>query len=181
MYLSTTTGVLTSDAAGRVPVSALVAKRGTDLEMTVMPDREIPAESGGVLAALAPSGGAPLALDAWEAPAAVGDGWKFSVSLRGGELAALFASGAGQVTLNAEATFEIGGKLRKSQTMTLTVVKEVYNQSPLPVDIVNVRRTNATGYQEYSFDDGVTWWRYAPVNVGGVPEWQWTYLGEDEE
>jgi hypothetical protein len=40
-------------------------------------------------------------------------------------------------------------------------------------DIEDSRRT-VDGYQEYSFDSGATWWRYAPVIVAGIPEWQWT-------
>lgn len=176
VYLDTTSGILTSDASRRLPVVELTAKRGTDFDLYVVPEREIAPASAGFFAALPPAGGAPMALASWLAPAQMGEGWLFPISLRGSDLAALFTSGAGSVLLNAEITAVIDGKTRKSQTIPMTVTRDIYNEAATPPDVVNLRRTNADGYQEYSFDEGSTWWLYAPVIVGGVPEWQWARL-----
>ena len=175
-YLDTTSGILTSDASRRLPVTEFTAKRGTDFDLYVVPDRELPPGTPGFFAALSPAGGAPMALATWLAPTRIDEGWLFPISLRGGDLAALFASGAGSVLLNAEMTAVIDGKTRKSQTISMTVTRDIYNESAAPPDVINMRRTNADGYQEYSFDEGATWWLYAPVLVGGVPEWQWTQI-----
>lgn len=179
VYLDSSSGLLTSDAGRRSPLQTINAKRGTDLELYVVADEDIPPSSTGVFAALAPAGGSPLALASWQPPQRIDQGWLFDVSLRGSDLAALFASGAGSVPLDAEITAVINGKTRKSQTISLVVSREVYNPSAVVPDIVNVRRTNAEGYQEFSFDQGGTWWRYAPVFESGFPVWQWTYLGAD--
>ncbi len=175
VYLDTTSGILNSDVLRRSPVTELTAKRGTDFDLYVVPEREI-APTSAVFAALPPAGGAPMALASWLAPTRMDEGWLFPISLRGGDLAALFASGAGSVLLNAEMTAVIEGKTRKSQTILMTVTRDIYNEDAAPPDVINMRRTNSDGYQEYSFDEGATWWLYAPVIVGGVPEWQWTQL-----
>ncbi|MBU3665296.1 MAG: hypothetical protein FGM15_05385 [Chthoniobacterales bacterium] len=181
VYLDTTSGLLTGDVFRRTPVTELTAKRGTDLDLYVVPERDIPPTSAGLFAALPPAGGAPMALASWLAPARMDEGWLFPISLRGSDLAALFASGTGSVLLNAEVTAVIDGKTRKSQTILMTVYRDIYSPTTTPPDVVNIRRTNIDGYQEYSFNKGATWWKYAPIVIDGVPEWQWTYLGENEE
>ena len=180
VYLNTISGLLTTDAAGRTAIDEIVAKRGTDFDLSVITNTDIPLDSTGVFAALAQAGGTPLALASWQAPTQINQGWAFNVSLRGADLGALFNSGAGSIVLNAEITALISGKTRKSQTILMTVYRDIYSPSATPPDAVNIRRTNMEGYQEYSFDLGATWWKYAPVVADGIPEWQWTYLGADE-
>lgn len=179
VYLDSTSGLITSDATRRSALQTITAKRGTDLDLYVVTESEIPTTSTGVFAALAPAG-APMALASWQPPTQIDRGWFFDISLRGADLAALLASGAGSVELDAEITAVINGKTRKSQTIKLTVYREIYNPAPVPSDIVNVRRTNAQGYQQFSFDEGATWWLYSPVFESGVPVWQWTPLGADQ-
>lgn len=180
VYLDSTSGVVTSDATRRTPLEKISAKRGTDFDLFVVTENEIPAASTGVFAALASAGGAPMALASWQPPAQIDRGWHFDISLRGPDLAALFTSGAGSIALTAEITAVIHGRTRKSQTIEMTVYREIYNPAPVIPDVVNVRRTNAQGYQEFSFDEGATWWLYSPVFESGVPVWQWTHLGADQ-
>ncbi len=180
VYLNTISGQLTTDASGRTPLDEIVAKRGTDFDLWVITNTDIPLDSTGVFAALAQAGGAPLALASWQPPTQINQGWSFNVSLRGADLSALFNSGVGSISLNAEVTALIQGKTRKSQTIHMTVYRDIYSPTATPPDVVNIRRTNIDGYQEYSFDEGSTWWKYAPVVIDGVPEWQWTYLGVNE-
>jgi hypothetical protein len=180
VYLDPTSGLITSDATQRTPLQTISAKRGTDLDLHVVTRTEIPATSTGVFAALAAAGGSPMALASWQPPSQFDRGWLFEISLRGSDLSALLDSGAGSVSLNAEITAVINGKTRKSQTIELIVYGEVYNPEPIASDIVNVRRTNLQGYQEFSFDEGATWWLYSPTFESGVPIWQWTHLGADQ-
>lgn len=178
VYLRTESGLITADQLGQSPITAIEAKRSTDLDIYVSPDVELPLTTPGFFAAAPLAGGAPVALASWSAPASLTSGWSFSVSLRGASLAAMFSAGTTSVQLNAEITAIITGKRRKSQTMQLVVTKEVHNEDedPAPTDLVNTRRTNSDGYQEYSFDQGASWWLYAPVIVDGSPEWQWRLL-----
>ena len=173
LYLNTTTGQLLSDPLSG-EVTRLEAKLGTNFDIEVLPDVEIPENSAGFFSAKALYGGDLLAHGLWTPPAETGDFWKFSVSMRGSDLADLFTNQLASVPLFAEATFVIDGKTRKSQTITLTVGRFVYAGDEIePDDLENTRRTR-DGYQEYSFDGGSTWRRYSPVLVDGVPEWQWS-------
>jgi hypothetical protein len=173
LFLNTVTGELSETADGS-PLDRLEAKLGSNFDLEVIPDVEIPADSAGFFSAKSAYGGGLMAHGLWTPPTVVGGGWLFSVSMRGSALAALFTAQLPSVPLLAELTAVIGGKTRKSQTMTLTVGRFVYAGDEVePEDLENERRT-VDGYQEYSFDEGVTWWRYAPVMVDGVPEWQWT-------
>lgn len=178
VYLSTESGLISADKSGQSPVTAIEAKRSTDLDIYVIPDLELALTTPGFFAAAPSAGGPPVALASWAPPANLDQGWFFSVSLRGAALASMFSSGTASVSLNAEITAIIQGKRRKSQTMQLLVTKEVHNEGtdPVPPDLVNTRRTNSDGYQEYSFDNGASWWLYAPVIVDGAPEWQWRLL-----
>lgn len=178
LYLKTESGLITADQSGQSPVTAIEAKRSTDLDIYVVPDADLPTTTPGFFAAAPAAGGAPVALASWAPPANLERGWSFSVSLRGAALATMFSAGATNVSLNAEITAIIEGKRRKSQTIQLQVAKEIHNESndPVPPDLVNTRRTNSNGYQEYSFDGGSSWWLYAPIIVDGVPEWQWSRL-----
>ncbi len=177
VYLNSDSGLVTTDALGRIPVDSLAAKRGTDFDLYVIPDKTLEITTPGFFAAAA-AGGSPLSLASWAPPENLEKGWLFAVSLRGAELAALFTSGVTTLTLNAEITAIIGGKRRKSQTMRLAVAKEVHNETndTTPPDLANTRRINGDGYMEYSFDQGQTWWLYSPVVVDGTPEWQWRLL-----
>ena len=178
IYLRNESGLITADPLGQSPITAIEAKRSTDLDIYVTPDANLPLETPGLFAAAPTTGGAPVAFASWTPPASLGSGWFFSVSLRGAALASMFSAGTTSVSLNAEITAIIEGKRRKSQTMQLLVTKEVHNEDedPAPPDLVNTRRTNSDGYQEYSFDNGASWWLYAPVIVDGTPEWQWRLL-----
>jgi len=174
VYLNTSTGRLDQFRQGPA-VERLDAKLGSNFDLEVVPDVEIPADSAGFFSAKSAYGGGLLAHGLWTPPAVAGGAWIFSVSMRGADLAALFTGQLASVPLFAEVTAVIDGKTRKSQTLTLTVSRFVYAGNEVePGDLENVRRTGTGGYQEYSFDGGVTWRRYAPVLVDGVPEWQWS-------
>lgn len=178
VYLSTESGVVTADRLGQTALNSIEVKRGTDLDLYVLPDTQLQITTPGFFAAAAVTGGSPLALASWAPPENMEKGWLFAVSLRGAALAAMFAAGVTSVALNAEITVIVGGKRRKSQTIRLDVTKEVHDETsdPTPPDVANTRRTNSEGYQEYSFDQGQTWWLYSPVVVDGTPEWQWRLL-----
>jgi VCBS repeat-containing protein len=173
VFLNTKTGALSSPCGE--PVTRLYAKRGTSWDLEVVPDVEIDEESAGWFSAKATAGGDLLAHGMWTLQE---DGtWLFSLSLRGTDLAALFTGSTAQLELLAEGTFVVSGKTRKSQTIRLVVERDIYGGEEIePGDLENTRRTGEGGYQEYSFDDGVTWYRYAPVMVAGTPEWQWTLV-----
>jgi hypothetical protein len=174
LFLDTVTGEL-SETAGGSGVDRLDAKLGSNFDLEVVPDVEIPVTSAGFFSAKSSYGAGLMAHGLWTPPVVSGGGWRFSVSMRGSALAALFTSQLPSVPLLAELTAVIDGKTRKSQTITLTVGRFVYAGDEVePGDLENTRRTGVTGYQEYSFDDGVTWRRYSPVLVDGVPEWQWS-------
>jgi len=173
LHLDTQTGILSATPGGP-PIDRLTAKLGTNFDLAVVPDLEIPADSAGFFSAKAAYGGDLLAHGLWSPPVTTGGGWRFSVSMRGSDLAGLFLAQLPSVPLLAELTVVIGAVTRKSQTITLTVGRFVYAGDEVePEDLENERRT-VDGYQEYSFDGGTTWWRYAPVMVDGTPEWQWT-------
>jgi hypothetical protein len=173
VYLNTISGEL-SETPGGPPILRMTGKRGTNFDLEVIPDADIPLASAGFFSAKSAYTGALVAHGTWTAPAALGGSFTFSVSLRGTDLSTLFTAGLGSVPLMAELTAVINSKTRKSQTITLTVARNVYiGDETEPEDLENTRRT-VDGYQEYSFDGGTTWRRYAPVLVDGVPEWRWS-------
>lgn len=173
-YLNTTTGVLSATQGGAA-ISRAEAKRGTSWDLEVIPDVEIAPTSAGFFSAKSVYGGGLMAHGLWTPPVVSGRGWLFSLSMRSSALAALFTGSLKEVPLLAEGTFVIAGKTRKTQTLDLIVERDIYAGDEVePGDLENVRRTGTGGYQEYSFDGGATWRRYAPVLVDGVPEWQWS-------
>ncbi len=53
VYLNTSSGLLTTDAFGRVPVASLSAKRGDLMYLEVVPDAPLPEGTTGIFAARA--------------------------------------------------------------------------------------------------------------------------------
>jgi hypothetical protein len=173
LHLQTHTGHLL-DHRGDL-ISALRAKRGTSWDLEILPDRALDDTTPAWISAKLTYTGILLAHGMWAPSDEIPGAWRFSTSLRGADLAALFTPRTPAVTLLSEATFIIDGKTRKSQTLTLSVERDIFAGDEIePGDLENTRRTGEGGYQEYSFDGGTTWWRYAPVIVEGIPEWQWT-------
>lgn len=173
VYLNTSTGRLDLFRSGPA-VERFDAKLGSDFALEVIPDVDLPADATGYFSAKASYGGALLAHATWSAPAVAGDGWLFSVSMRSAGLAALFTAQLPSVPLVAEITVQFDGKERKSQTVALTVARQVFSGTEdTPPEVQGTTRIGSTGHLEYTFDNGDTWWRWAPALVDGRPEFQW--------
>lgn len=129
LYLDTTSGRLSAESAGTTAVAAMSAKRGSDLDIYIIPDHDIAITSTGVFVAAFPGQTQTVLSVSWLPPADRSKGWLLSVPLRGPAFDDIFIGGGASTTLDAELTVVIGGKVRKSQTINFTVVAEVHDHT----------------------------------------------------
>lgn len=129
LYLDTTSGRLATDAAGLITGAAISAKRGSDLDLFIIPDQEISVASTGIFIAVFPGQTQPVFSVSWLPPADRSKGWLVAIPLRGAEFDNIFIGGGTAATLEAELTVVINGKVRKSQTINFTVLAEVHDHT----------------------------------------------------
>lgn len=127
LCLDTSSGLLTVDASKTTEVAEISGKRGADLDIYIVPDREIPVTSSGVFVAAFALQAEPVVSANWNPPADRSKGWLIEVALRGAQFDELFVGGGPEAVLLAELTVVIEGKVRKSQTIRFKVLEEVHN------------------------------------------------------
>lgn len=129
LFLDTTSGSLSTESGGSTDLAAISAKRGSDLDIYVIPDHDIAITSTGLFVAAFPGQTQPVFSVSWLPPADRSKGWLVSVPLRGAGFDDIFLGGGTSTTLEAELTVVIGAKVRKSQTINFTVVAEVHDHT----------------------------------------------------
>lgn len=129
LFLDTVSGLLTTDASKNTAALELSGKRGADLDLYIVPDREIPVASTGLFVAAFAAQAEPVISATWTPPADRSKGWLIEVALRGSKFNDIFVGGQSQAVLQAELTVVIEGKVRKSQTIAFKVLAEVHDHS----------------------------------------------------
>ena len=129
LYLDTTSGILSAESTASTTLASISAKRGSDLDIYVIPDQDIAVTSTGVFIAAFSGQTQPVFSVPWIPPADRSKGWLVSIPLRGAAFEDIFLGGGTTATLEAELTVVIGGKVRKSQTINFVVVAEVHDHT----------------------------------------------------
>lgn len=129
LYLDTTSGTLSAESAGSTALAAISAKRGSDLDIYVIPDADIASISTGLFVAAFPGQTQPVFSVSWLAPTDRSKGWLVSIPLRGPAFDDIFLGGRTSTTLEAELTVVIGSKVRKSQSINFNVIAEIHDHT----------------------------------------------------
>ena len=128
LYLDTSSWQLSPAPGGSNTTVIIPAKHGTDLVLEIFPSSPLAPGTLGTLVAKPKDEytAASVSWDlAWDSPVTSQSGYIFRLPLTTAPLAALFTSGVKSLQLMAEITISSGGSVSKTQTIAISVAREV--------------------------------------------------------